>query len=383
VHSTQTACPVRSAPSRRVVSTATIHGRWLISRGPSTACACSSGAQSGFVRIPLRAAHLHRTAAYRGRLLGPAHPAAGQRLVCSRRGPGGTAGVHLGHQWDLMISRNTLLRGCAACHCLSCPRPGCSGWMTGAAETADLWHDPGGPGARQPVALLPDRAAETVAQWLWSIRGASDHRDRSTAYAEGAAKARPRPPGADGFICCRTGGGARPGLHHTPDLDAVNAALRQQAVVLPDGAGAIPVPPGPRQSRAAAGGAARPAGRPSYDECGPCTVPAGRCPLLQAGGARPAHDLSLSAYADVSRAAAPQHVWGGVSSRPRKPICSPAGMRVPDRDAAVSGTPTARLPGSYALVAAYTSRLRQAQGLSPGAGAGQTLPAVAEPARPP
>jgi transposase len=45
---------------------------------------------------------------------------------------------------------------------------------------------------RQPVALLPERTAETVAQWLREHPGGQVMaRDRSTAYTEGARQGAP------------------------------------------------------------------------------------------------------------------------------------------------------------------------------------------------
>jgi hypothetical protein len=48
--------------------------------------------------------------AYGGGLLGAPYPAAGPRPIALGMTLGGKAGVRLGHQWDLGVSRNTLLR---------------------------------------------------------------------------------------------------------------------------------------------------------------------------------------------------------------------------------------------------------------------------------
>ena len=100
---------------------------------------------------------------------------------------------------------------------------------------------------RQPVALLPDRTAETVAQWLREHPGVEViARDRSSAYAEGARHgAAEATQVADRFHVLQN---LREALDqvfiaHHQALDAVNAALRQQPVPLPDGALAVPVPP--------------------------------------------------------------------------------------------------------------------------------------------
>src|SRR5215469_5256210 len=111
-----------------------------------------------------------------------------QRLIALGMALGGKAGVRLGHAWDLAVSRHTLLRGLRQQPAPSFPTPRVLGVddfalrkrHTYGTILVDLER-------RQPVALLPERTAEPVAQWLQEHPGVQViARDRSSAYAEGA-----------------------------------------------------------------------------------------------------------------------------------------------------------------------------------------------------
>lgn len=311
-----------------------------------------------------------------------------QRLVALGVALGGTAGVRLGHQWDQVVSRNTLLRLLRRQPLPVLPTPrvlGVDDWALRKRQTygtilVDLER-------RQPVALLPDRTAEPVAQWLREHPGVEViARDRSTAYAEGTQHGAPAATQvADRFHLLQN---LREALDHVfmtheKALEAVNALMRQQPVLLSDGAVAVPVPPPvetptPAQQRAGQRQARRPALHTQV------------WALHRQGWTAPAiaqqvglslrtvqRDLRSATFAGRQR----RSDRGDSVLNPYKPYllerwnagCYTA-MRL-FRDLRQRG-----YAGGYGVVAAYARRLRQAQGLSPGQRRPrQALPSVAEP----
>jgi transposase len=310
-----------------------------------------------------------------------------QRLIALGRALGGKAGVQLGHAWDVVLSRNTLLRLLRKRPTLSFPTPRVLGvddfalrkQHTYGTILVDLER-------RQPVALLPDRTAETLAQWLREHPGVQViARDRSTAYAEGARHGAPAATQvADRFHLLQNLREAldQVFLTHAQTLDAVNALMHQQPVALSDGAVAVPVPPHdiplPAQQRAAQRQARRQALHTQV------------WALHRQGWTAPAiaqnlgmslrtvqRDLRSATFAGRRR----RSDRGESVLNPYKPYLLErwnaggyTAMRL-FRDLRQRG-----YAGGYGVVAAYARRLRQAQGLPPGhRRARQPLPAVAEP----
>jgi transposase len=313
-----------------------------------------------------------------------------QRLVALGIALGGKAGVRLGHAWDLAVSRHTLLRLLRRQPAPDAPTPrvlGVDDWALRKGHTygtilVDLER-------RQPIALLPDRTAAPVAQWLRDHPGVEViARDRASAYAEGAKQGAPQATQvADRFHLLQN-------LRETLDevftthhqvLAAVHAARCQQPVPLPDGTLAVPVPPPPTPPRAAQQAAQRAAARQArYEQV--WTLHRQGWPRVAIATQVGCSQRTIERYLQIPTWPAPQHRrhYGRSVLNPYRDFLLErwnAGCRTAIQ--LFRELQTQGYPGSYRRVAAYASRLRQAQGLPPRRqGRRQTLPVVAEPTVP-
>ena len=310
-----------------------------------------------------------------------------QRLVALGLALGGRAGVLLSHAWDVAGSRHTLLRVLRQVAGPEAPTPTVLGVDDFALRTRQTY------GTvlialerRQPIALLPERNAETVAQWLQGHPGVRViARDRWCAYAEGARQGAPTATQvADRFHLLQNLREALEQVFVTQRhiLAAVNATQRQQPVSLPDGALAVPVPPHdtprPEQQRAAQHQTRR--------QAWPQQIRAlhhqgwtARAIAQHLGLDRRTvqHDLRSATFVGRRR----RSDLGTSVLHPYKPYllerwnagCDTATQLFRELQ-------TRGYTGSYGRVAAYARRLRQAQGLRPGQRCPrQPLPRVAEP----
>jgi transposase len=310
-----------------------------------------------------------------------------QRFVALGVALGGKAGMRLSHAWDLAVSRQTLLRLLRRQLLPVLPTPRVLGVddfalrkrHTYGTILVDLER-------RQPVALLPERTAEPVAQWLREHPGVEViARDRSSAYAEGARQgAAAAIQVADRFHLLQNLAEALQQGFATQShaLDAVNETWHQQLVPLPDGGTAVPVPPRAPSASAQQRAAQRQVQRQALHT----QVWA----LHHQGWTAPAiaqhvgmslrtvqRDLRTTTFTGRQR----RSDYGDSLLTPYTPYllerwnagCYTA-MRL-FRELRQQG-----YAGGYGVVAAYARRLRQAQGLPPGHRCPrQALPAVAEP----
>jgi transposase len=298
---------------------------------------------------------------------------------------GGVAGVRLSRRLGCTLSRQTLLRMIRRLP-LPCGGPpqvlGIDDFAFRKRQTygtvlIDLER-------RQAIALLPDREAETLAQWLRAHPGVEIiTRDRARAYADGARQGAPEAiQVADRFHLLQNLVEALEQVFHThrTALAAVNDAIRHQGVPLVDGtvAVAVPSPPPTGQERTAQR-------RARWVECHQQVWA-----LHDQGW--PGH--AIAAYLGIGKntvfrylrtATLPERRRrrdGGHSVlNPYKPyLLARWNAGCCDALRLYGELQQRGYPGSYATVARYAQRLRQAQGQAPRQRRPRrTLPVVAEP----
>jgi transposase len=299
---------------------------------------------------------------------------------------GGQAGARLAHGLGLPASRDTLLRLVRRLPLPNIPplsAIGVDDWAHRKRQrygtiVVDLEQ-------RRPVALLNDRDAETLADWLRTHPGGTIiARDRMKAYMDGARAGAPEATQvADRVHLLQNLAEVLDQVFsaHGPALKAVSPALSRTPVVQPDGQTTVPVPPSTPTPQAQTQAAQRRSQRlATYEQV---------WSLHRQGWSNRAiaQQLGIGRMTVVRYLQAPTFPERKGRSDTGKSVLTPykerllkrwnAGCREAlqlFRDLRRRG-----YTGSYPTVARYAQRLRQAQGLQPRERrAGQTLPRVVE-----
>jgi transposase len=299
---------------------------------------------------------------------------------------GGQAGARLAHLLGLPTSRDTLLRLVRRLPLPVIPPLRAIGVDDWAYRKRQRYGTiVVGLERRRPVALLQDREAETLADWLRAHpRVTMIARDRLKAYMDGARAGAPQATQvADRFHLLQNLAEALDQVFstHGKALQAVRDALSHTPVVQPNGQTVVPVPPTLPPPQAQTQAAQRRARRLARYE---------RVWALSRQGWSPraiAQQLGMGRWTVVRYLQAPTFPERKGRSDTGKSLLTPykerlltrwnAGCREAlqlFRDLRRHG-----YTGSYPTVARYAQRLRQAQGLRPRERRpGQTLPRVVE-----
>jgi transposase len=299
---------------------------------------------------------------------------------------GGQAGARLAHGLGLPASRDTLLRLVRRLPLPNIPplsAIGVDDWAHRKRQrygtiVVDLER-------RRPVALLNDREAETLADWLREHPSVTIiARDRLKAYMDGARAGAPQATQvADRCHLLQNLAEALDQVFstHGKALKAVSEALSRTPIIQPDGQTAVPVPPSTPTPQAQTQAAQRRSRRlATYERV---------WTLYRQGWSNRAiaQQLGIGRMTVVRYLQAPTFPERKGRSDTGKSLLTPykerllrqwnAGCREAlqlFRDLRRRG-----YTGSYPTVARYAQRLRQAQGLRPREGRpGQTLPRVVE-----